>query len=221
MDLPENGTVLFFSPHPDDESISAAALLHDLVKRNNIVIVYFLANSPRGVDSSLPDNEKIKIRQKEARNGCSVLGASVEFLNLDTPSLEESDANVQLIKDVILSKNPGLVITTSIYEAHPTHKKTTRLIERAMEHSPIALWYSEVWSPVVSPNYIHYFDEEIMAVKARALSKYESQLKRMNWVEACKGLNRFRALTGNEVIGNFGGTKQDISPYAEAFEIKQ
>lgn len=221
MSLPKNDTVLFFSPHPDDESISAAALLQDLVKENNAVIVYFLTNSPKGVSSDLSDDEKIRIRQEEGRDGCAVIGASAEFLNLDTPSLEESDTNVQIIKNIITLKNPSLVITTSIHEAHPTHKKTTRLVERAMKGSSTTLWYGEVWSPIVNPTYIHYFDEGTMAIKAAALAKYKTQLSRTNWIEACKGLNKFRALTGKEVTGNFGSTSHDTAVYAEAFEAKQ
>lgn len=220
MILPKNSTVLFFSPHPDDEAISAAALLYDLTKNKNEVIVYFLANSPKGVEGNHSDEQKIQIRQNEGKAACTVIGAKAEFLNLDNPSLEESEANVQVINKIINTKGPSLIITTSIYEAHPTHKITTRLVERALEGISAPLWYSEVWSPVVSPSYIHYFNEEVMRIKANALSQYVSQLNRTNWVDACKALNRFRALTGREVVGDFGSSGADAGLYGEAFEFK-
>jgi LmbE family N-acetylglucosaminyl deacetylase len=220
MTLPKNSTVLFFSPHPDDESISSAALLHDLVKLGNTVTVYFLANSPKGVVGTQSDKEKIHLRQEEGRAGCHVLGAKAEFLNLDNPLLEESAANVEIIRAIILAKKPSLIITTSIYEAHPTHQKTTRLIEKALEGNAIPLWYGEVWTPVAKPAYMHLFNEDVMEIKLKALSQYKSQIKRTNWLDACKSLNSFRALTAKEVVGNFGSAGTDSAPYAEAFEIK-
>lgn len=220
MKLPENGTVLFFAPHPDDESIAAGALLYDLVKRGNHVAVYFLCNSPKGITGDMSDEDKINLRQEEARAGCGVLGVSAVFLSLDGPSLEETDHNVAVIRNVIESARPSLVITTNGQEAHPTHRKTTQLVESAMEDSPVPLWYGEVWSPIAQPHYVHFFDEAVMEVKLRALAQYKSQMVRTDWLEACRSLNRFRALTGREVVGDFGSSASNIALYAEAFGVK-
>ncbi len=221
MVLPKNGTIIFFSPHADDESIAAAALIYELVQRKNRVKVFFLANSPKGVVGNLSDEEKTKIRQQEGSAACEVLGAESIFLNFNKSNFEITDKNIGLISEIIKREKPALVLTTSPYEAHPTHAKTTKLVQEALRGQSVTLWFGEVWSPVVKPNYIHYFDEQIMDIKIKALSQYSSQLQRTNWIEACRALNKFRALTGKEVTGNFGSDAEDIYPYAEAFEIRE
>lgn len=82
MILPQNKNILFINPHCDDESISAGAPLTTLDK-NNKVTVYFIANSPRGVNKKLSDEENVKIRQGEIMRSSEILGITTKSLNLD------------------------------------------------------------------------------------------------------------------------------------------
>ncbi len=221
MNLPSNSTVIFFSPHPDDESIAAGGLLTDLRRRENKILVYFFANSPKGVPEDLPDEEKLRIRQKEAVDACNVLGAEATFYNFDNPSLEVTPENIAAVKQTLAEHHPQLVITLSEYERHPTHRQATRIVDAALEGSEIPLWYGEVWTPLLDPDYVHLFDDEAMDIKYKALKQYLSQLKRTNWADAAKALSTYRALTSAETNGNFGSNEGVSMKYAEVFKIKK
>lgn len=220
MNLPSSSTVIFFSPHPDDESIAAGGLLTDLRRRGNKILVYFFANSPRGVAEDLPDDQKIRIRQKEATDACNVLGAEAHFYNFDNPTLEVRPENIEQVKRTLEEQKPSLVITLSEYERHPTHRNTTKIVEAAMDGSGVPLWYGEVWTPILEPDYVHLFDDEAMDIKYRALEQYISQLKRTSWADAAKALATYRALTSAETKGKFGSNEHVGERYAEAFKIK-
>lgn len=219
MELPSNQKGLFFSPHPDDEIISAGALLYSLVISRNVVSIYYLANSPKGVHEDISDEEKIKIRQNEAKSSCAVLGISANFLNLDSPTLEVNEENINLVRKIVSEEKPTFIITLHSDEAHPTHQKTTQLVNNAIENQSLPIWYGEVWSPIQKPTDMFFFDEELMDIKLRAMEKYQSQLKRTNWIEAVKNLNRYRALTSGEILKNFGQETDSSGQYAEAFVV--
>ena len=68
------------------------------------------------------------------------------------------------------------------------------------------IYHYEVWTPIEQPNVVEDITE-FMDIKTRALSAYKSQLNKTNYVEAIKGLNRYRGI----ITG--------IGEYAEAFEI--
>ena len=216
MDFPKNKTVIFFSPHPDDAVISAGALILHLAK-NNKVLVYYLTNSPKGVDENLSLEEKIDVRQKEARNACKVLGTKAKFLNLDKPKLEVSEENIKLINKVITDNSPSLIVTFHFNEAHPTHQKTTKLVIKANQGKKIKILLGEAWSPIDKPTTYFFFDENKMKIKEKAFNQYRSQLKRTNWMKATKALNQYRAITAREVSGEFGSKFKPHEKYAEAF----
>lgn len=217
MDLPINQRIIFFSPHPDDEVISAGGLITSLVRNGNKVSVYYLTNSPKGIEENIPTEDKIKIRQKEAINSCKILKVDGNFLNLDNPSLEINKDNVNSLKKIITRQRASIVITLHAQEAHSTHRKTTQLVNQAIKNQDISIWYGECWSPIQQPNDIFSFSEDLMKIKISALGEYKSQLKRTNWIEAVKGLNRYRAITAYEVLGSFGNSKGNDGLYGEAF----
>jgi LmbE family N-acetylglucosaminyl deacetylase len=221
MDLPSNSNVILFSPHPDDESIAAGGLITDLRRRGNRIFVYFFANSPKGVADDLPEEEKIRIRQSEASAACAVLGADASFFNFDNPSLEITPENIERVKQTLEERKPSLVITLSEYERHPTHRNTTKIVEAAMDESDVPLWFGEVWTPLLDPDYVHLLDDEAMDIKYKALKQYTSQLKRTSWADAAKALATYRALTSSEMMGNFGRNEHVVKSYAEVFKIKK
>ena len=89
-----------------------------------------------------------------------------------------------------------------------------------MEGSNIPLWYGEVWTPLLKPDYIHLFDDETMDIKPKALKQYVSQLKRTSWADAAKALSTYYALTSSEAKGSFGVNESVSLKYAEVYMIK-
>lgn len=220
MDLPANSTIIFFSPHPDDESIAAGGLITDLRRRGNKIVVYFFANSPKGVAENISVEEKIQIRQNEAIKACDVLRAEAFFFNFDNPNLEVTLDTIGRVRQTVVDLSPSLVITLSEYERHPTHRKTTEIVQAAMKDSAVPLWFGEVWTPLLEPDYVHLFDDEAMDIKYKALKQYASQLKRTSWADASKALATYRALTSAETKGRFGSNEHVSERYAEVFKIK-
>jgi LmbE family N-acetylglucosaminyl deacetylase len=220
VDFIKNKTAIFFSPHPDDEVISAGALLFHLAKTNDVQI-YYLTNSPKGVGEDISEKQKIQLRQREAKKVCDVLGASANFLNLDKPELEVNKNNTDLLKNIILKLKPGLIITLHPGEAHPTHQKTAYLVKKATKNLKIPKFFGETWSPITKPTDMFFFEEEMMKIKSRAFNQYQSQLKRTNWIEATQALNRFRAITAREVLGEFGSKFESVTKFAEAFLVEK
>ncbi|PIV09782.1 hypothetical protein COS31_02840 [Candidatus Roizmanbacteria bacterium CG02_land_8_20_14_3_00_36_15] len=221
MNLPKGKTILFFSPHCDDEIIAAGALLTTLAKKNN-VIVYYFTNSPRGVVGNFSELEKIEIRQKEANETCKILGVKAQFLNLDKQLKQKKlKSIITLIKKIILKTRPSLVITLYEYDTHPTHQKATKLVRRSLNGTNIPLWFGEVWTPILKPNDAYYFDENLMNIKLKAWSQYFSQDYRTNWKEAVKSLNRYRAISLREQFDGFGSATLPKGKYAEAFLINR
>ncbi len=218
MKLPCNTTVLFVSPHPDDETIAAGGLLHTLSQNNNVHIL-FLADGPRGVEGMASTEQKIAIRQAEAKQACDVLRAKAYFLSLDKPALANNKTNLMLVSDSIMSHKPGLVITLNPDEAHPTHQIASQLVMAALAMTTTPLWYGEVWSPIANPDFYHHFDEAGMAKKLQALQLYKSQMVRTDWITAVRALNTYRALTAAETSGAFGAGAHIGLHYAEAYKV--
>lgn len=218
MLIPSAKTVLFFSPHPDDEVISAGALLATLAKSNKVMI-YYTANSPKGVARNLPHDEKVKIRQAEATNACKVLGTTATFLNLDDSLKVESEFqnNLNIFKTILNVNKPALVLTLYENDAHPTHQKVTQLVKKSVANKNIPLCFGEVWTPILQPNDAFFFNDDLMEIKLNALQKYKSQLERTDWAAAIKDLNSYRAITLKETLGGFGSSSQQKGKYAEAF----
>lgn len=220
--MPSAKTILFFSPHPDDEVISAGALLATLAKSNK-VIVYFAENSPKGVARNLPDDEKVKIRQEEAINSCKVLGTTAKFLNLDHSLKVESEFqnNLNIFKTILEDNKPSLVLTIYENDAHPTHQKVSQLVKKSVANKNIPLCFGEVWTPILQPNDAFFFNDDLMEIKLKAITEYKSQLERTNWAAAIKGLNSYRAITLKETLGGFGSSSQQKGKYAEAFLLSK
>ncbi|VVB75717.1 Diacetylchitobiose deacetylase [Candidatus Tiddalikarchaeum anstoanum] len=216
-----NKKVLFFSPHMDDDAISAGALLYSLAKKNTIISVY-VTNSAKGVSKDLSFEKKVKLRQVEGLKSCKLLGVKALFLNMDNPVLEVTKSNINLISDLLSKECPDIVFIPVSYDAHPTHAKVHDLVLEAARDVHIGeFWFYEVWTPITNPNFLYFFDKNIMKIKVRAIKQHKSQLERTDFVKAVLGLDTFRCVLGEELVSGFGGVSKIHGEYAEAFLISK
>ena len=223
--VPKNKKILFFCPHPDDEAISSAALIHNMINtNNNEVICVFLRCSANGVDGSMTVEDKQKIRKQEAISCCKVLGCNHIFLNMDDSPLEADEKTIPIISDLIKKEKPDIIFLPPDYDAHPTHKKTNQIITNAFgspeSNMEVEKWYYETWTPITKPNYIFFFDDKLMDIKKKAISSYSSQLKRTDFLNSAIALNTFRGITGKELLEGFGSSGSK-GKYGEAFYIEK
>lgn len=232
--LQTNKKILFFAPHPDDDVISSGALLYQMAKNNNQIISVFITLSPKGVNRNISLEQKIALRKNEAQGACQIIGAKPIFLDLDRPTFEINQENKEIIINLLKNEKPDIIFLPPEYDAHPTHQKVNKLIIQAVEKIPLEerltfleeIWHYETWTPLLKPNFIFFFGDELMELKKTAIAKHQSQVERLDFIKAAEGLNSFRAAMGQELLDNFGGkyyNNQTLpvgrQEYGEAFLI--
>ena len=217
---------MVISPHPDDDVISAGALMDFMVRELGITVfsVYVTNGS---------DDLFIPTRRAEAKKACSILGSSPIFLDLVTSRFTLARRQyVHELTGLLTRLQPELVLLPAS-DCHPTHVAVRRLCEEALRDfqagldiSPTALSY-EFWSPIPEPGLFFGFGELAMKKKNEALGAHQSQLERTDFVRATRALNRWRALLAEEMIARgkgsraSGDTKRRTPEFAEAFSFER
>jgi LmbE family N-acetylglucosaminyl deacetylase len=202
--------VLVVAPHPDDEAIGCggAVLLHR--RRGDPVRVVFLTSGEGGVPS-LPPEEVIALREREAAEAAQILGArGLDFLRLPDGGLQENVERAAAALARVLAGHPvDLIYLPHPAESHPDHEAALPIVRAALgalagAELPQLRGY-EVWSPMTHPDWVEVISE-VMDEKLRAVRCYGSQLALCRYDEAVRGLNCYRG------IMNGGGC------FAEAYQ---
>jgi LmbE family N-acetylglucosaminyl deacetylase len=214
--------VLVFAPHFDDEAIGCGGTIARHMLKGDTVFVVFMTsgNSGSTYEPQVSQLEYSQLRRAEAAKALSELGITrpYECLELDegfmrpTPELEK-----QLVT-LIRRERPSIVYIPHMHDNHHDHKVTNLVVTRAMHraqwtyyphlglepHNVTQIRAYEVWTPLQNPNlYVNITDT--VAIKEKAITCYQSQLKHCSFRTASLGLNQFRGLTGAGIA------------YAEAF----
>lgn len=219
--LPRDRKVVFFCAHPDDDTFSSGATIHEMARRGNEIVCVYLTTSPRGVLRDIPEEEKVATRKREAGEACMVVGSRPLFLDMHKSELE-SRGSLERIREVIKREKPDMVFLPHGGEAHPTHMKASRAVSRALESSGVGeRWFWESWSCLQRPNFIFFFGEELMKIKRQAMERHGSQVERTEEVEATVAFNRFRGIMGQPIMHGFGRDYRGKRPYGEAFLVQK
>ncbi|EKE14547.1 MAG: hypothetical protein ACD_12C00436G0002 [uncultured bacterium] len=222
ISLPKNKKILFFASHPDDDVISSGALLYQLTKNGNQIISIFITLSPKGVNRNISFEEKIALRKNETKQACQIIVAKPIFLDLDKPVFEINQENKEIIINLLKNERPDIIFLPPEYDAHSTHQKVNKLITQTIKQISLEeIWYYETWTPLLKPNFIFFFDDELMEIKKTAIAKHKSQIERLDFIKAAVGLNSFRAAIGQELLGDFGSKYYNNQKYGEAFFIEK
>lgn len=186
--------ILVLAPHPDDESIGCGGtLLHHAEQRDEVHVVFLTSGEKGG--HGLSEAETIRVREREARKAARILGVRhIEFWHLPDGAVRPTSDAVDRLRKKLKQFNPEKSYVTHEREMHADHRGAARLLRRALEGAagerPDVLGY-EVWTPIqelseivdISP----YFEKKLRAVKI-----YRSQCAVVGFVEAVRGLNRYR-----------------------------
>ena len=215
---------MVISPHPDDDVISAGALMDYMARELGIRVfsVYVTSGS---------DEKLISIRKTEAEKACSIVGSSPIFLDLVVQRFTMAHRRyVDELTEVLARIGPDLVLLPAL-DCHPTHVAVRRLCEEALKgfqagssRPPNILSY-EFWSPISKPKLFFGFSEGAMEKKIEALRAHRSQFERTDIVKATKALNRWRACQTEELIGGWGASRtsgkvRKRMEFAEAFSFE-
>lgn len=197
--------ILVLSPHPDDESIGCGGtLLHHLAHGAEVQAVFLTSGEKGGHGRS--EAETMSTREREARDAAGILGLRhLEFWRQPDGRLQATRAAVTRLKATLKQFRPEKIYVTHDREMHPDHRGAVRLLRRALHGTkgkqPDVLMY-EVWTP------IQQLDEIVdispyMERKLRAVRAYRTQCAVVGFVEAVRGLNRYRGEMHSWPGGNY------------------
>ncbi len=140
------GRLLVLSPHPDDETLAAGGLLHDLTSigwRTMVVVATDGAASHPGVD------ELTNVRAAECTHACEALGLSCppKFVGLPDGQLARHVANLAAVLTPMLFE-ADVVVGPRMDDGHSDHRAAAmalRLALGALRHPPLK-WDFGVWA---------------------------------------------------------------------------
>ncbi len=212
--------ILVFAAHPDDDIIGCGGSMAKQVKLGNKVSACYMT-SGEAASLELSKKELARIREKEARNACQVIGFhDVTFLRNPDGNLEYSQNNLKRLVELIRKKRPNVVYVHHQADGHQDHKTTFQLVNESLARARLHMfqeyegppWSSEtvlayeVWTPLSDFEYVEDISE-FMDQKTDALKKHESQIKNVQFDEAFEGLARYR------------GAMTEKGKYCEVFKV--
>ncbi|HFU74602.1 MAG TPA: GNAT family N-acetyltransferase, partial [Helicobacteraceae bacterium] len=194
------GSVLVFSPHPDDETFGLGGSLL-LMKQHGVEVNVVLMT-----DGSKGGN--VDVRLKEVNQAAQLLGVKevVEFGEKDG-ELNVTQKNINKTIKILQTFSPEIVFFPSPYEYHPDHRATAWIVWSALRsiayRGHIFSFEIANQSPVNTLIDITSVFEE----KVKAMQIFDSQNSQLDYVNTIVSMNRVRAYT----------VSHEGVEYAEAF----
>lgn len=216
---------LVIAPHPDDESLGCGGLIASLRQSGIAVHVIFTTDGSMSHPGSQNTSAigRCKMREQEAISALHVLGVDehcVTFLrgqDSDLPAQGEKGfaGFVALLKGIIDTVQPGLVLVPYEFDPHRDHRASWQITVAALADYPeTAIWQYLIWlytlgkdqdvEPLSNiPGGIQYLPmQPFKKLKKKAIIQHHSQLN----------LHVFEDPTGfmlkDEVLQNFYGDKE-------------
>lgn len=134
--------LLLFSPHPDDVEfvLGGTILKHSMLYPVEIVVM---------TDGAAATNGSSKLRRLECEKiNLTYPNIRYTFMNFNDMGVEESSKEQQIsIVRIIRKRRPGIVVVPSIFDIHPDHVETAKLIQRCVEVAACTRFVAEAGLP--------------------------------------------------------------------------
>jgi LmbE family N-acetylglucosaminyl deacetylase len=198
MSIPENPPLLAFGAHPDDIEFGCGGIVARETAAGRTVQFVVCSHGEAGTNGT--PSERIA----ETRKAAALLGAKVDFIELDGDAhLEVRAAHALTLAAIIRRFKPGAVLAPSLEQnQHPDHWRLGQLVRDASRlaryggvrelkaqpaHAIRQLFFYAV-SPEaepagVQPVLIDVSPPEIVAAWTKAMEAHASQLRTRNYVE--------------------------------------
>jgi len=201
--------LLAFGAHPDDIEFGCGGVF---AKETRLGRAAHFVICSRGESAS---HGTPKQRLAEAKNAAAILGATIEFLDLDGDAhLEVRTAHAIKLAAIIRHSRPGTVLAPSLVEnQHPDHPRLGQLVRdacrlarygglrelrNAPSHAVDQLFYYAVTTeaePIgITPVLIDVSDPEILKIWTSAMEAHASQMATRDYVEFQLTRARLRGL---------------------------
>jgi len=205
----ESGPILAFGAHPDDIEFGCGGVIAKETRAGRVA--HFVICS-RGEAAS---HGAPKQRETEAKKSATLLGATIEFIQLDGDAhLEVRAAHAIKLAGIIRRLRPGVVLAPSLMEnQHPDHPRLGRLVRdacrlaryggvkelrRAPRYVIEQLFYYAVMPEAeptdLTPVLIDVSGPEILKTWTGAMAAHVSQVSQRSYVELQLTRARLRGL---------------------------
>lgn len=202
----QNGKVLVFAPHPDDEVLGCGGTLALLRQKECAVKVVFVTD---GAGAGSLDADAPIIRRKEAAESLAVLGINdMEFLDEPDGGFRNSSRFESKIDSLLNQFNPDWLFLPSVLDYHRDHVAIGHAVLTCWQRwkAPSRAFIYEIWSPLPATRVVDI--TRVINLKKQAISCYALPLLHCDYLSAIIGLASYRGLFLPKGVGE---------NYAEAF----
>jgi len=205
----ERQSLLAFGAHPDDIEFGCGGVIAIEARRGRKVHFVICSRGEAGTHGTPAQ------REAEAKKSAHLLGATVEFIELDGDAhLEIRVAHAIKLAGILRRLRPGIVLAPSLVEnQHPDHARLGQLVRDACRLARYGgmkelrgkpayaveqlLFYAvtpEAEPPGVTPMLVDISAAEILAVWTAAMETHVSQVSQRSYVELQLTRARLRGL---------------------------
>lgn len=186
--------MLVLAPHQDDEAIGCGGALALQIRSGAAAHVIVLQD---GGDEHLSvgvSREELTLRRnRESIDAAAVLGLpSPQFLNHESLKKSHNQA-VEQVRNAIRDRKVDAVFAPFIFDNHPDHLATNRILADALESIPwdVRVFGYEVWGLCI-PNVIVAIDEAVDQ-KRRMIESFPFANAAVDYTHSTLGLNMYRS----------------------------
>lgn len=188
---PVGKRILAISPHPDDESIGAGALL--LAHRDIADIHLVCLFNGRGGGSlgagDWTQTDLMRTRADEfSRVGAMLNARSSYQLGLEA---QQFDAAVDRLHTLIEQIEPDVILLPWFLDGHEDHRQANRIYAKACVDLKATVFAYEIWT-LLEPNAVLDMTD-LLDRKLELIGLYESQIRTVDYIAYARALAQLRA----------------------------
>ncbi len=225
FNLPKGKKIAFFSPHPDDASISAGAILSSLAEKNKVFEI-IMTTGHRAINGGKTKNQRIFAREKETRAETRILGTKPIFLQntFYDNGKDIMERDIKKIRKLMKKIKPDIVFVPQRFDTHPTHILARKTAVASIPHN-VELWaYETPWAMFGYKkfNACFQFSEKTMRKKLNAVKMHKSQVERTRFDTAAKNIAEIRRITiAEQMFSQHGKKPLETKPFLELYNISK
>ena len=210
LNTPDNSSLLAFGAHPDDIEFGCGGVLAMEARYGRATHMVVCSRGEAGTYGT-PEQRTI-----ESQNAATILGATLEFLELDGDAhLQIRTAHALKLAHVIRRIKPALVLAPSVVEnQHPDHGRLGRLVRDAARlaryggvnelrelapHAIAQLFFYAVSTEGeprdITPVLVDVSAPEILSTWTASMEAHTSQTRARNYIEMQLHRARLRGLS--------------------------
>jgi len=223
---PDAPRVLFFAPHPDDETISGALALRLLREaKMNVINVAVTQGSNKGRQAG---------RLAELRGACNYLGFGLhtippnglENVTVKTRQNEPPlwSSMVKSITGILTSHQPRVILFPHERDWHDTHIGVHYLVTDALKQTPANFECytveTEFWGAMDDPNLMVEVSTQDLADMVSATTFHVGEVKRNPYHLSLPAWMMDNVRRGAELVGGQGGAAPDFQ-FAALYRLRK